>query len=152
MQDKVKNNKDSIIRFSVSLPATLLEELDYKITQNGYTSRSELVRDMIREKIVDEKWEKGEGEGTEEYLGVLVIIYDHHQNGLNQKMNKIQHESESVEVLCTTHIHIDHHNCLETLILCGNQPGIEKISIEIAGLLGVKFAKLTRTASFKESI
>ncbi len=146
-----QNNKDNIIRFSVSLPLGLLEELDCKITQNGYTSRSELIRDMIREKLVDEKWEKGISEGTKEHLGVLVLIYDHHQKGLNQRKNEIEHDNQLVEVVCTTHVHIDHNNCLETIILRGKKDDIEKLSLEIGGLLGVKFAKLTKTASFTNS-
>ncbi|WP_104746840.1 nickel-responsive transcriptional regulator NikR [Helicobacter bilis] len=150
--EKVQENKDSIIRFSVSLPLGLLDDLDSKITQNGYTSRSELIRDMIREKLVDEKWDKGESEGTKEHLGVLVLIYDHHQRGLNQKKNEIEHNNHLVQIVCTTHVHVDHHNCLETIILKGKKEDIEKLCIEIGGLLGVKFAKLTRTASFIEQM
>ncbi|GAB0172923.1 nickel-responsive transcriptional regulator NikR [Helicobacter trogontum] len=150
--EKLQDPKDSIIRFSVSLPSGLLDELDNKITQNGYTSRSELIRDMIREKLVDEKWDKGESEGTKEHLGVLVLIYDHHQRGLNQKKNEIEHNNHLVQIVCTTHVHVDHHNCLETIILKGKKDDIEKLCIEIGGLLGVKFAKLTRTASFREQM
>ncbi len=152
LNEKKREVRDSIIRFSVSLPSGLLDELDNKITQNGYTSRSELIRDMIREKLVDEKWDKGESEGTKEHLGVLVLIYDHHQRGLNQKKNEIEHDSQLVQIVCTTHVHIDHNNCLETIILKGSKDDIERLCIEISGLLGVKFAKLTRTASFTEQI
>lgn len=147
-EDKNPESKDSIIRFSVSLPSGLLDELDTRITQNGYTSRSELIRDMIREKLVDDKWEMGESEGTREHIGVLVLIYDHHQRGLSQKKNAIEHDNDCVEIVCTTHVHIDHHNCLETIILKGNRDDIEKLSIEVGGLRGVKFSKLMRTASF----
>lgn len=150
--DKKQDNRDSIIRFSVSLPLGLLDELDNRITQNGYTSRSELIRDMIREKLIDEKWDKGESEGTKEHLGVLVLIYDHHQRGLNQKKNDIEHNNHLVQIVCTTHVHVDHNNCLETMILKGRRDDIEKLCIEISGLLGVKFAKLTRTASFTKQM
>lgn len=150
--DKKQDNRDSIIRFSVSLPSGLLDELDNRITQNGYTSRSELIRDMIREKLVDEKWDKGESEGTKEHLAVLVLIYDHHQRGLNQKKNEIEHNNYLVQIVCTTHVHIDHNNCLETIILKGRKDDIESLCIEISGLLGVKFAKLTRTASFTKQM
>ncbi len=145
-----KQSKDNIIRFSVSLPTGLLEELDCRITQNGYTSRSELIRDMIREKLVDDKWENGISEGTKEHLGVLVLIYDHHQKGLNQKKNEIEHDNSLVQIVCTTHVHVDHNNCLETIIMKGKKDDIEKLSLEIGGLLGVKFAKLTKTASFTD--
>lgn len=150
--EKLEDTKDIVIRFSVSLPSGLLHELDNKITQNGYTSRSELIRDMIRERLVDEKWDTGDSCGTKEHLGVLVLIYNHHQKGLNQKKNEIEHNNYLVQVICATHVHIDDHNCLETIILKGKKDDIEKLSIEISGLLGVKFSKLTRTASFKEQI
>jgi CopG family nickel-responsive transcriptional regulator len=131
---------DDTIRFSVSLPAGLLDELDRRVTTRGYSSRSELVRDMIRERLVEDAWEAGE-----EVAGVLAIVYDHHQRELAQKLIDIQH-NEHVHVLCSTHVHLDHHNCLETIILAGHPPEIEHIAAEIGGLKGVKFAKLTRTS------
>ncbi|WP_423841354.1 nickel-responsive transcriptional regulator NikR [Wolinella succinogenes] len=134
---------DNIIRFSVSLPENLLAELDNKIVSQGYSSRSELVRDLIREKMVEEKWEGGD----EEAVGVLTIVYDHHQRELNQKMIDIQHNSH-IHILCNTHVHINHHNCLETIILKGIPKEIEEIALAIGGLKGVKFSKLTRASSF----
>jgi len=131
---------DDTIRFSVSLPAGLLEELDRRVTSRGYPSRSELVRDMIRERLVEDAWQAGE-----EVAGVLSIVYDHHQRELAQKLIDIQHDGH-VHVLCSTHVHLDHHNCLETIILQGHPPEIEHIAAEIGGLKGVKFAKLTRTS------
>ena len=131
---------EDTIRFSVSLPAGLLEELDRRVTSRGYPSRSELVRDMIRERLVEDAWQAGE-----EVAGVLAIVYDHHQRELAQKLIDIQHD-EHVHVLCSTHVHLDHHNCLETIILEGHPPEIEHIAAEIGGLKGVKFAKLTRTS------
>ncbi|WP_199497273.1 ribbon-helix-helix protein, CopG family, partial [Helicobacter pylori] len=87
------NNKDdSIIRFSVSLQQNLLDELDNRIIKNGYSSRSELVRDMIREKLVEDNWaEDNPNDGSK--IAVLVVIYDHHQRELNQRMIDIQHAS-----------------------------------------------------------
>lgn len=131
---------EDTIRFSVSLSAGLLDELDRRVTSRGYASRSELVRDMIRERLVEDAWQAGE-----EVAGVLAIVYDHHQRELAQKLIDIQH-NEHVHVLCSTHVHLDHHNCLETIILQGHPPEIEHIAAEIGGLKGVKFAKLTRTS------
>ena len=131
---------EDTIRFSVSLSAGLLDELDRRVTSRGYASRSELVRDMIRERLVEDAWQ-----GGEEVAGVLAIIYDHHQRELAQKLIDIQH-NEHIHELCSTHVHLDHHNCLETIILQGHPPEIEHIAAEIGGLKGVKFAKLTRTS------
>jgi CopG family nickel-responsive transcriptional regulator len=129
------------IRFTVSLPVTLLKELDKRVVGRGYSSRSEFVRDLIREKIVEDKW----SDDAEEVVGVLSITYDHHQRELAERLVHTQH-SRYVNILCSTHVHLDHDNCLETIIIKGRPSEIEKISIEIAGLRGVRFSKLTRTA------
>jgi len=134
---------DKIIRFSVSLPESLLVELDEKIIKKGYSSRSEFVRDLIREQMVEESW----GEKNDDVVGVLTLVYDHHQRELSQKMIDLQHQ-RFVNVLCNTHVHIDHHNCLETIMIKGSPEIIEKMALEIGGLRGVKFSKLTKTASF----
>ncbi|QGU32297.1 nickel-responsive transcriptional regulator NikR [Thermochromatium tepidum] len=132
---------DSTIRFTVSLPKTLLDELDQRVVNRGYASRSELVRDLIRERIVEETWERGDAE----VAGVLTIVYDHHQRELTRQILDIQHH-QYVHVIATTHVHLDHHNCLETIILRGMPAEIERLSLEIGGLRGVRFAELTRTS------
>ena len=81
------SNHEHTIRFSVSLPESLLEELDRRVTRKGYASRSELVRDLIRERLVEDAWEAGEGD----LVGVLTIVYDHHQRALTAKLVGIQH-------------------------------------------------------------
>ncbi|MCK4512165.1 nickel-responsive transcriptional regulator NikR [bacterium] len=134
--------KSKTVRVSVSLPAKLLSELDRRIVSKGYSSRSEFVRDLIREQIVHDKWENE----TEEVVGVLTISYDHHQRGLADKLISVQHR-KYINVLCNTHVHMDHHNCLETIIIKGLPPEIERLAIEIGGLKGVRFAKLTRASS-----
>ena len=77
---------------------------------------------------------------------MLTISYDHHQRELTHKIMHIQHH-RYVNVLCTTHVHLDTHNCLETIIIRGRPPEIERITDEIAGLRGVRFAKLTRASA-----
>ena len=132
---------ENIIRFSVSLPKQLLDELDNKIGAQGYASRSEFTRDLIREKIVNDSWK----DSDEDLIGVLTLIYLHHQNDLVVKMMDIEHQA-NLHIACTTHVHIDHDNCLETLILRGKAGAIEKFSEKMGGLKGVKFAKLTKAA------
>lgn len=142
--------KPHIIRFSVSLPKPLLETLDERLTHKGYSSRSEIVRDMIREKLNEEVWSSGAE--NMQGVAVLTIIYDHHQRELNQRIIDIQHNNthkSNVEILCSTHVHLDHHNCLESIILRGKRSNIEDLSIEIGGLKGVKFSKLTRASAFE---
>lgn len=134
--------KDDTVRFTVSLPDGLRRELDRRMVARGYASRSEFVRDLIRERLVREKW----GDGKQKVVGVLTISYDHHQRELADRIIDIQHR-RFVNVLCTTHVHMDHDNCLEVIIIRGRPPEIERMSIEIGGLKGVKFAKLTRASA-----
>jgi CopG family nickel-responsive transcriptional regulator len=133
--------KEDTIRFSVSLPGNLLSEIDRRVIGKGYASRSEFVRDLIREKMVEDKWRNT----RQKVVGILSISYDHHERNLARKIMEAQH-SHYVNVLCSTHVHLDHDNCLETIIIKGTPPEIEKLSIQIAGLKGVKFAKLTRAS------
>jgi CopG family nickel-responsive transcriptional regulator len=134
--------RECVTRFSVSLPDSLLAELDRRVTRRGYSSRSELVRDLIRERMVEEKWRTN----TEKVVGVLTIGYDHHQRGLLQKIVDLHH-SQYINILCTTHVHLDRHHCLETVIIKGRPQEIERIAVKSAGLRGVRFAKLTRTST-----
>jgi CopG family nickel-responsive transcriptional regulator len=132
------HSPDDTIRFSVSLPRPLLEELDRRVVAKGYASRSELVRDLIRERLVEQTWE----DPAAEVAGVLTIVYDHHQRDLTQHMLDIQHD-EFVHVVATTHVHLDHHNCLETIIIRGLPADIERMRLMIGGLRGVRFSALT---------
>lgn len=130
---------EKTIRFTVSLPDRLLGELDKRVSKRKYTSRSEYVRDLIRADMLEDKWR----DTSEEVVGVLTIGYDHHQRLLTQKLVDIQH-NRFVNVLCATHVHLDHDNCLEAIILQGKPAEIERIQAKIAALRGVKFARLSR--------
>ncbi|MDR2151593.1 MAG: nickel-responsive transcriptional regulator NikR [Helicobacteraceae bacterium] len=132
---------DETIRFSVSLPKALLDALDQKIIAKGYDSRSEFVRDLIREQIAAEKWE----DEAAEVFGNLTLIYDHHQRELNAKMIDLAHNS-AMNVMCSTHVHLDHCNCMESIILKGKPNEVETIATQIGGLRGVRLAKLTRVS------
>jgi CopG family nickel-responsive transcriptional regulator len=136
--------KEKTIRFSVSLPDALLKGLDTRIVKKGYASRSEFIRDLIREKMSADVW----GNTREDAVGILSITYDHQRRELVERLIRAQH-SRYVHILCSTHVHLDHDRCLETIIIKGKPPEIEKISIEISGLRGVVFAGLTRAPRVK---
>ncbi len=134
--------QERVTRFSVSLPDSLLAELDRRVIRRGYASRSEFVRDLIRERMVEDKWKTD----AAKVIGVLTISYDHHQRGLVQKIVDLHH-SQYINILCTTHVHLDRHNCLETIIIKGRPREIERIATKSAGLRGVRFAELTRASA-----
>lgn len=129
-------------RFSVSLAEPLLNELDARVIRKGYGTRSEYVRDLIRAQLIADRWADEEAE----VVGVLTISYDHHQRGLTKRLMDIQHHA-FINVLCTTHVHIDHENCLEAIILKGRAREIQRLTLEIAGLRGVRLAELTRAST-----
>lgn len=132
---------NSVIRFSVSLPEKLLVELDKKVNEQGYASRSEYTRDLIRERIVKDSWK----EDDSEVIGVLTMIYTHHQNDLVDRILTIQHDAK-INIMCNTHVHIDHDNCLETIMIKGLVSEIKDFAQKIGGLKGVKFSKLVEAA------
>ncbi|MFO7607974.1 MAG: nickel-responsive transcriptional regulator NikR [Candidatus Krumholzibacteriia bacterium] len=132
---------DPLRRFTVSLPAALLEELDRRLVAGGYDSRSGLVRDLIRDRLVRDAWDEPAGE----VHGVLTICYDHHRRGLKDRLHRIQHR-DFVHILCSTHVHLDHDNCLETIILRGTPGEIGRMAQAIRGLEGVVFSELVRAA------
>ncbi len=135
---------EKLVRFSITIPEELLEYIDKNLIKKGYSSRSEFIRDLVREMIISDRW----SDGKDEVVGVLTVIYDHHKRELTQKMIDLQH-SKYINIMCTTHVHLDHHNCLETIIIKGKPSEIESISVKIAGLKGVKFAKLTKTSKLE---
>lgn len=134
------------VRFTISLPEELLQTLDEQIINEGYSGRSEFIRDLIREKIIEHAWKE-----RKTVVGVLTLVYDHHQRNINQRMLEIQHSAPEDVILCTTHVHIDHHNCVETVILKGSAEQITRLANEIGGLKGMLFAKLTKTMAFPEA-
>jgi len=132
---------NDIIRFSVSLPKKLLAELDKRVNEQGYASRSEYTRDLIRERIIKDRWK----DDLTNVIGVLTIIYTHHQNDLVDKILTIQHDAK-IKIMCNTHVHIDHDNCLETIMVEGAVKQIKNFAQNIEGLKGVKFCKLVEAA------
>ena len=132
---------DKVIRFSVSLPEQLLVELDKKVSTQGYASRSEFTRDLIREKIVKDSWKDDE----QEVIGVLTMIYTHHQNELLQRIMNIKEESGN-KILCSSQVPMENGNYLEALTLKGTVSEITQIADKLSGLKGVKFTELTKAA------
>ncbi len=131
-----------VIRFGVSLDSDLLTKFDNLIKGKGYKNRSEALRDLIREELVSKEW----GNKNKETVGVFSLVYDHHQNELSHVLNNIQHNSLDI-IRSSTHVHINHHNCLEVIILKGKSSEIKKITDELASTKGIKHGKLIMTST-----
>jgi CopG family nickel-responsive transcriptional regulator len=130
-----------LVRFGISIPAPLLGRFDALIAAAGYPNRSEAIRDLIRNRLVEAAWEGGTGE----MIGTLTLVYDHHVRELGDALTGIQHQHHAA-ILSTLHIHLDAHLCLEVLVLRGPVPVIKQIADALTGMRGVKHGKLTVTA------
>ena len=129
-------------RFGVSLNSDLLVKFDKLIDGKGYGNRSEAIRDLIREELVSEEWKSG----NKETVGVFSLVYDHHESDISQLINNVQHNNLNI-IRSSTHVHIDHHNCLEVIILKGNSKEIKKLTDQLSSTKGIKHGKLIMTST-----
>lgn len=130
----------SLIRTAISLDRELLEEFDRIIEQKGYGSRSEAIRDLVRDLSV-----KSEIARNKVIVATLTLVYDHHQHQLSEQLIEAQHQYGG-KVLATTHVHLDARNCLEVIILKGRGAEIQHFADHLLSLRGVKHGKLVMTA------
>jgi CopG family nickel-responsive transcriptional regulator len=130
-------------RFGVSIDQALLSRFDQEITAKGYVNRSEALRDLIRQYLVKTDIEK-----NVEVVGTLTLVYNHHVPDLSKKLNDLQHDYYR-NILTNVHIHLDHHHCLEVIILKGCSQEIARLADLIIGVRGVKHGQLTFTSTGK---
>lgn len=135
---------EKVSRFGVSVDTNLLRRFDKLIKKLGYRSRSEAFRDLIRERLVSEEWK----DEKKETVGILALVFSHDTRELTEILTRIQHEYLDV-VVSSTHIHLDHHNCLEVIILKGRSRPIRKISNQLLATKNVKHGKLITTTTGK---
>lgn len=129
-----------IERIGISLEKALLAAFDKLIRRRGYSNRSEAVRDLIRDQLVQEEWRE-RGKEDAEKVAVVTLVYDHESSSLSQRLTHIQHEHHGV-VVSALHVHLDAHNCLEVLILRGRTDVIVPMGESLVGTKGVKYGKV----------
>ncbi|MEW6543461.1 MAG: nickel-responsive transcriptional regulator NikR [Nitrospirota bacterium] len=132
-----------LVRFGVSLDHRLLDDFDRLIAGKQYTSRSEALRDLIRDNLVGHQWEE-----DRETVGTVTIVYDHHVHDLTDKLTDLQHRFHKL-ILSAMHVHLDHDHCLEVLVVRGRGREIRKVADLLIGTKGVKHGKLTMTTTGK---
>ena len=128
-------------RTGVSLDDVLLKEFDRLIAKRGYANRSEAFRDLIREALLGEIVES-----NQLVAGTLTLVYDHHVPNLAQKLTEVQHAAGAM-VLAATHVHLDHHYCLEVIIMKGRSKELQGVADGMLALRGVELGKLVLTNS-----
>ena len=133
-----------LVRFGVSLEKSLLERFDVLIREKQYTNRSEALRDLIREELVQREWREGS-----DVAGAITLIYDHHKRDVLSRVTDIQHECQRV-IISTQHIHLDHHNCLEIVAAQGKAEEVQKLADALRSLKGVRHATLSMSSTGRE--
>lgn len=135
--------KDNLMRFSVAMPEDLLVRFDQLVARRGLAkNRSEVIRDLVREALVEEEC----AYPGAEVMGTLTIVYDHHANDLQEKLHTIQHEYFE-NIVSTMHVHVDAHACLEVILLHGEVERVQQIANYILGTKGVKNGRLFITTT-----
>ncbi len=127
-------------RTAISLEEDLLAQFDRLTKRRGYSNRSEAIRDLIRDQLVQDEWSQQEKDSTDK-VAVVSLVYDHDSASLAQKLTHIQHENHQA-VVSSLHVHLDHHNCLEVLILRGPAADIMAMGESLVSTKGVKYGKV----------
>lgn len=135
----------NLTRFGVSIPQDLVQQFDELIEQKRYPNRSEAIRDLMRDYLVEHEWETGEGE----VAGTVTIVYNHHTRELSKALTQTQHGFHG-QVCCTTHVHLDEHNCLEVIVVKGSSKDIRELANRLISVKGVKHGQLVCTTTGKE--
>jgi CopG family nickel-responsive transcriptional regulator len=131
-----------VVRFGVSIPAELVQAFDESIRAKGYANRSEAIRDIMRNYLVEREWETG----AEEVVGTVTLVYNHHVRELSSVLTDLQHEFHD-QILCSTHVHLDEDNCLEVVVVRGTSEQVYTVADRLISTKGVKHGKLVCTTT-----
>lgn len=131
-----------LLRFGVSIENDLLESFDRLVAERKYATRSEALRDLIRDALVQSRLE--ERAGDVEVLGTLTLVYDHHAHELSDQMAALQHDHHEM-VISVLHVHISHDDCMEVIVLRGRTKAVRELADALLSLKGVKHGKLFTT-------
>jgi len=131
-----------IIRFSVSMEGDLLELFDKYCQQEQFATRSEAVRQLIRDTLMRRSWESG----VEEVAGSLTLLYDHHRSQLRDQLVQLQHDHTDL-IVSTLHAHLTHDDCMEVIVLRGPAGKLQQIASRLKGLKGIYKGELVMASS-----
>ena len=126
-----------VMRFTVSVEEDLLSDFDRYCKQEKFATRSEAVRQLIRDRLTSRAWQSG----SQEVAGTLTLVYDHHRAQLGERLTQLQHDNTDL-IVSTTHVHLNHHLCLEVIILRGTATRLQQIAAQLKGLKGIHKGEL----------
>ena len=134
-------------RFSITIPEKLAVAFDKRNKRKGYVNRSEAVRDLIRDALVKEEWQDPKAR----VAATVTIVYDHHTRTLSDKLTEMQHKYGEL-IVSALHVHLDHHNCLEIIVLRGVAEKVQELADSLAAIMGIKHAQLTLATEGKSIV
>ncbi|MBD2844166.1 nickel-responsive transcriptional regulator NikR [Paenibacillus sp. IB182496] len=133
-------DKEELTRFGVSFPAPLIEQFDEYIGGQGYTNRSEAIRDLVRKALLD----PSRMDSEQAVAGTIVMVYDHHVNELQHLLTELQHGYHH-DIVSTMHVHLNHDQCLEVIVVRGRLSRLRALHQQLQVLKGVAYAELSVT-------
>jgi len=136
---------EKIVRFGVAMPRELLDKFDSLIAKKNYPNRSQALRDLVRQTMVEEEWKLD----NKETIGTITIVYNHHYKEISDVLTDLQHHY-CKEIISCLHVHLDKENCLEVLVIKGKSQKIKDIADKLISTKGVKHGKLIRSTTGKE--
>jgi CopG family nickel-responsive transcriptional regulator len=126
-----------LVRFTVSIEAELLDAFDGYVRDGRFATRSEAVRQLLRQTLAREDWEADARDQT----ATLTLVYDHHRPNLVERLLELQHEHAG-QVIATLHVHLDHDHCMEVIVLRGKGSRLQTLAAAMRGLKGVHKGEL----------
>jgi CopG family nickel-responsive transcriptional regulator len=132
----------TLTRFGIAIDGDLLARFDHLIARRGHGNRSEAIRDLIRDALVEADWE----DSGQETVGTITMVFGHGTRDLSEKLDALQHAHHD-KIVSAMHVHLDAHNCLEVLVVRGAAGEIASIAEGLIGTKGVKHGKLTMTTT-----
>ena len=130
----------NLVRISMSLEDTLLERFDQQVREEGYPTRSEAIKALMRQNLATREWTQ-----NERVAGSVTLVYDHHRGGIVKKLMDVQHDYGSV-IVSTQHVHLDHDHCLEIIVVKGEAAQIRELVSVLKSTKGVKHNSLVMTS------
>ncbi len=137
--------KPGAARFSVSADKVLLRQFDQLRKTQGYKNRSLAFADMMRDRLVDHRQDNADYDAA----GTVTLVYDHHKPQFQQLLTELQHDFIGL-IVSTLHVHLDHHHCLEVIVLKGTSSTLKSFASRLIGVKGVKHGKFSLTSTGKD--
>jgi len=132
-----------VVRLSFSIEEPLAERLERLVREGHYANRSEFIRDLIRDRLVEKEWER-----NEEAVGTITLVYNHHTRGLADRLTHVQHHHHEV-ILASTHIHLDAELCAEIVVVKGQAQRVQTLADMRRQQKGVLHATLSISSTGK---